>query len=240
MCPEPRAVRAFPALLPVLATALLLTGCALPPAPAMPAAAAPAPAAKPATAPVAPPPAPAPAPSVAAPAPAPALAPQVVTSPVQGGLPGAVVADSASVNVSLLAHAERVRRMAPAELAQEIARLSEIPEAQRHASDELQLALALGATRQSADLVRAQGLLQRVLGNPREDVRAMQPLAALLAARYAEQRRVEDLLDKQAQQLKEQQRRIDQLNDRLEAVRAVERSLNARPAPASNTHRPQP
>lgn len=157
--------------------------------------------------------------------------------PVQGGLPGAAAPDSRTVSAALLAHADRLRRLTPPELTLEVARLSEIPEPQRQPADDIQLALALAQTRAPADLVRAQALLQRVLANPREDVRGLQPLAALLAARYAEQRRVEEQLEKMSQQLKDQQRRIEQLNERLEAVRAIERSLTSRPAPANGTHR---
>lgn len=157
--------------------------------------------------------------------------------PVQGGLPGAAAPDSRTMNTALLAHAERLRRLTPPELTQEIARLSEIAEAQRTPADDILLAMALAQTRAPADLVRAQALLQRVLASPREDARGLQPLAALLAARYAEQRRVEEQLDRMSQQLKEQQRRIEQLNERLEAVRAIERSLTSRPAPANGTRR---
>lgn len=230
MCLEPRAVRAVPVLLAAL-TALLLSGCAWrTPAAPQPVASSSAPPA----APIVPPPAPAPRPP---PEPAPVAPPQAVATPVQGGLPGAIVSDSSAVSTALLAYAERLRRMTPAELTQELARLSDIPDVQRQPSDEIQLALVLGQTRVPADLSRAQAALQRVLTNPREDTRGLQPLAALLSARYGEQRRLEELLDKQAQQLKEQQRRIDQLNERLEAVRAIERSLTSRPAPANNTQR---
>ncbi len=45
------------------------------------------------------------------------------------------------------------------------------------------------------------------------------------------QRRLEEQLERQTQQLREAQRRNDQLNERLEAVRAIERSLTTRPAP---------
>jgi len=60
-----------------------------------------------------------------------------------------------------------------------------------------------------------------------------------------EQRRVEDDRDKQVQQLRESQRRIDQLNDRIEALRAIERSF-ARPnqpaptLPPPNGTKPSP
>jgi hypothetical protein len=235
MCLEPRVARAFSLLLSVPATTALLSACVMrvPPVAA-----------------VAPPPPPlnvqvaaqpAPPPAAQAPAPAPAPAPSVVT-PVQGGLPGAVVADSRITIAAVLTQAERLRRLTPPELAQEMARLADIPELQRQPADDIQLALALAQTRVPADLVRAQVVLQRLLANPREEARALQPLASLLLARYTEQRRVEDQVDKQSQQLKEQKQRIDQLNERLEAVRAIERSLTSRPAPpvngASRLHQP--
>jgi TolA-binding protein len=95
----------------------------------------------------------------------------------------------------------------------------------------MQMAIVLAQTRVPADLTRAAGLLQRVISNPSADALPLQPLARTLAARYAEQRKVEDDRDKQAQQLRDSQRRIDQLNDRIEALRAIERSF-ARPSPA--------
>ena len=46
-----------------------------------------------------------------------------------------------------------------------------------------------------------------------------------------EQRRLEDLLEKQNQQTRDVQRRLDQTNERLEALKAIERSLTSRPPP---------
>ncbi|KQP48664.1 hypothetical protein [Pseudorhodoferax sp. Leaf274] len=223
MCPEPRAARASSSLLCALAAALL-AGCAVPP-------------------PAPPPPPPAAAPVPPPPAVAPPTAPpaeSAVPLPVQGGQPGGVRTDNSTVAQSLLLYADRVRRMAPAELAQEVTRLSDIAEAQRQPAEEMQLAITLAQTRVPADLVRAQGLAQRVLGNPREEARGLYPLAGMLVARYAEQRRVEEALDRQAQQLREQQRRIDQLSERLEAVRAIERSLTSRPPPNGGHRAVQP
>ena len=65
----------------------------------------------------------------------------------------------------------------------------------------------------------------------------MHPLARLLASRYAEQRRLEEQLDKQNQQLRDVQRRLDQTNERLEALKAIERSLTSR-SPAAPTSAP--
>ena len=231
MCPEPRAYRASPARWPALAAAAMLSACALqPPAAAPPSphkghmpTSAPAPAAAPTDSPpMAPPPAAAASASAAEPA---------VAMPVQGGLPGAARPDTSSASLAMLAYADRLRRLQPPELTQEVARLSEIQDNARQPGDDLQLALALVQARAPNDLVRAQSLVARVLNNTRDEARSLHPLAGLLASRLADQRRLEDQLDKQTQQVREQQRRIDQLNERLEAVRAIERSLTARPPP---------
>jgi uncharacterized protein YoxC len=100
-----------------------------------------------------------------------------------------------------------------------------MPDATRGAYADLQLAVALGQTRQPQDMQRAIGVLQRLANAAGEDARRLQPMARLIAARYVEQRRVEDLLDKQNAAMRDTQRRMDQLNERLEAVRAIERSL---------------
>lgn len=133
--------------------------------------------------------------------------------------------------IRVLAYADRVRQLPAAELGQEVSRLA----SPASAFEQLQLALALSQLRQLPELVRAQELLARVLANA--DAQALHPLARLLAARYGEQRRVEELLDKQNQHTREVQRRLDQTIDRLEALKAIERSLTSRPAaaPAART-----
>lgn len=136
----------------------------------------------------------------------------------------------------VLAYADRIRTLPGTELAQEITRLGDAPTP----DEQMRLAMALIQTRQLYDLVRAQDLLQRVLANGSAEARTLHPLARLLAARYAEQRRIEDQLDRQGQQLRETQRRLDQTNDKLEALREIERSLTPRPgasAPAASRSR---
>ena len=152
-------------------------------------------------------------------------------------LPESVVFAS-GMTLRMLAYAERVRLMQPAELTQEAGRLGDAasPEAQ------IQLSLVLSQLRQLPELIRAQELLARVLGNT--EAQALHPLARLLASRYSEQRRLEEQLEKQNQQLRDVQRRLDQTNERLEALKAIERSLTSRPpaAPASapSASRPRP
>jgi hypothetical protein len=133
---------------------------------------------------------------------------------------------------AMLAYADKLRNLNGAELAAELTRLGDPGESP---VQQMQVALALAQTRVPADLARALGLMQRVNASPVADAKPLQALARALAARYVEQRRVEDDRDRQAQQVRESQRRIEQLSERLEALRAIERSFtrpnNAPPAP---------
>lgn len=168
--------------------------------------------------------------------------PSITPSPVlcQPVTPVApVVSLAADPIIGLLAYAERARRMPPAELGQEVIRLGDAA----GPTEQVQLALVLSQLHLLPELIRAQDLLSRVLANAGDEAKALHPLAGLLAARLGEQRRLEDLLDKQTQQTREVQRRLDQTNERLEALKAIERSLTNRPTPASNSrgnHVPSP
>lgn len=144
---------------------------------------------------------------------------------------------------AMLSYADKARSLSGADVGAEISRIGDPGDSP---TTQMQLALLLSQTRVPADLARALGLLQRVASNPSPEAQPLQPLARALAARYVEQRRVEDDRDKQVQQLRDSQRRIDQLNDRIEALRAIERSF-ARPnmaptAPAAppNGTKPSP
>lgn len=173
------------------------------------------------------------APSAAATAPPPTppvrpveVEPQAPATQMQPAQPGPLNA--------VLAHADRIRALPTAELTAEIARLNDTAAALGpNPTLQMQQAIALAQTRNPADLARALALMQRVVNDPSPEARPLQPLARLLAARYQEQRRVEDERDRQGPQLRDAQKRIEQLNDRLEAVRAIERSFGrpARPTP---------
>ncbi len=188
-------------------------------------------------APPAPSSAPQPAPESAA-APRPAPAPSV---PVSTATPVAVVpsmvqplpatAPEGEAAAKLLRYADRVRTLSPAELNLEIAALGDPGSAPER---QLQLALALMHLNQPVETARALGLTQRVANSVAPESAPLKPLARLLAQRLLEHRKVEEAMDKQNAQLRDQQRRIDQLNERLEAMRAIERSINNRaPAPAA-------
>ena len=105
----------------------------------------------------------------------------------------------------------------------------------------LELALALAQTRNPGDLARAISLVDPVVRSAAPDFQPWQPVARLIAVRLAEQRRLEEQLERQAQQLRESQRNVQQLNEKLEALKAIERSLtNRAPAPAAPAPAPAP
>lgn len=167
------------------------------------------------------------------------VTPSVAASPVscQPAAPAGPVDPAASTAPlatdaiqSMLAYADRVRRMPAAELSQEVVRLGDVV----RPTEQMQLALVLSQLHQLPELMRAQELLARVLANTGTEAQPLQPLAGLLAARFGEQRRLEDQLEKQTQQTREVLRRLDQTNDRLEALKAIERSLTNRPASAAS------
>ena len=134
-----------------------------------------------------------------------------------------------------IAYHERVRQMSPAELQQEVQRIGDPAQSFRAT---MELSILLGYTRAPGDVQRALGLLDNLLRSPAPEAADWLPWARVLRARYGEQRRVEDQLEKQTQALRENQRKLEQVNQQLEAVKAIERTLTPKPAPAASDARP--
>jgi hypothetical protein len=186
-----------------------------------------------------PPPAPAPAPppavaAAASAAPVPAPPPPEPAASAASAPAGPAAAGQAATPADLaaremLAFHERVRQLPPPELARELARLNEAPPGP---PTTLQLALVLGQTRNNGDVGRALSLLEPLLQSSAPEAVPWQPLARLLATRYGEQRRMEEQIERQAQQARENQRKLQQLNEKLEALKAIERNLTTQPAAA--------
>lgn len=163
--------------------------------------------------------------------PSPAASPPPTTSPLESPASPATPITNQAV-ARMLAYAERVHLMSPAELSQEAARLGD----RTSAAEQMQRSLVLGKMLQLPELIRAQELLARVLANSSMEAQSLHALARLLASRYGELRRLEDQLEKQTQQTREVQRKLDQTNERLEALKAIERSLTSHPpVPKSST-----
>lgn len=94
---------------------------------------------------------------------------------------------------------------------------------------QIRRAMLLLAMRGSGDLARAQALLDTLMQSDAADDKLLRPLAQVLTASIAEQRRQDDAQDKLATQLREAQRRNEQLNVKLEALKNIERSMTVRP-----------
>jgi hypothetical protein len=126
----------------------------------------------------------------------------------------------------LLREAYQLRLLNAPQLAAELERLEREPPS---AEQRLRWSLALAQTLHMPDTQKALVLVQEVLESPDPASVALRPLAHLLGHLLREQRRLDGHNDRLGAQLRESQRRVEQLSDRIEAMRAIERSLN-RPA----------
>lgn len=109
---------------------------------------------------------------------------------------------------NMLAHADRVRSLSAADLSAEIARLNDATNAAGNGTLLMQQGHRAGTDPQPGRSGPRAGplLIRRVMADNSDNGRALQPLARLLAARFQEQRRVEDDRDRQAQRVKDAQR----------------------------------
>ena len=159
---------------------------------------------------------------------APASAPAVVLVPAPPPPP-----DPADVAARrFLSYHEQLRQMSSADLANEITRLNGVVSVTATAAPAdavLELSLALAQQRNPGDLARAVALLEPIGKSSAPELAPWQPLARLLLGRVAEQRRLEDQLAREVAQRRDQQRTLQQLNEKLEALKAIERSMTTRP-----------
>ncbi|GGC96113.1 hypothetical protein [Undibacterium terreum] len=139
----------------------------------------------------------------------------------------------------LLAYYQRTRLLPQTDLPRMLADLNVLA---RNPHRDVQRAIILGFMRGNGDLARAQAVLDGVVKSSDADAEHIKPLAYFLYTNYAEWRRLDEAADKQGQQLKDAQRRADQLSQKLEDLKAIERQLPARSkgAPTSPPSSPAP
>jgi hypothetical protein len=99
-------------------------------------------------------------------------------------------------------------------------------------AEDVRKALMLGQGRNAADQAQATAQLEAIAASAEPQTDPLTALAVLLSARLAEQRRQQDNVDKLTLQLKEAQRRNEQLNEKLEALKAIEQTLPLKPGRA--------
>lgn len=127
----------------------------------------------------------------------------------------------------LLNYHQSLRRMSQGELLKELSGLTQQPRSPRLS---MQMGMVLMLTRGSGDLARAQTLFDAVGNSTDSEAAAFKPLALVLSSNCAEARRLAEHADRLAAQQKESQRRIEQLNDMVEGLKNIERTLPVRPA----------
>jgi len=135
----------------------------------------------------------------------------------------------------LLGYFQLLLRLTPQELARERTVLATIPQTP---AAHVRTAMLLGMNRASADLVRAQSLLEALLKSTDPAAVSLYPLARLLISQYNERQKNQmqnEKLTAQSeqlgQQLKDSVRRSAELQEKLDALADIERSLPVRPPP---------
>lgn len=127
--------------------------------------------------------------------------------------------------VTLLNYYQQIQKYSSQEVAKERSAVAASPGS--HVV-QMKLAMLYGHPRGSGDIGRALGLVESVLKATDPNAAALQPLARLLADHYQEHLRGDAQMEKLNQQVKEAQRRADQLQEKLDALADIERSLPAR------------
>jgi hypothetical protein len=142
-------------------------------------------------------------------------------------------APAKSVVDRLFAYRRWLDGASQADLNKELTALNSVPAS---AETEVRKAMVLGAMRDSARLARARTILDNVLLMNDSDALALRPLVEWMIDNNTELRRVTSLNERQALQLKDTQRRFDQLSEKLDAMKRIESSQPASPieiAPAN-------
>jgi hypothetical protein len=159
------------------------------------------------------------------------------------GLAGCAGTAPAPVSVAVdgRASGDELRPAAPLEYYQMLQRMSG-PQLNRERQmlaalpgtplNHLRMALLLGHPRAQQDLPKALGLLDGVLKAGDSAAVGLHPLARLLADSYSERIRLDVQIDRQGQQLKESQRKAAELQDKIDSLAEIERSLPQRPRAA--------
>ena len=129
-----------------------------------------------------------------------------------------------------LAYYHGLTRLTPAELSRERSILAAVPQAPY---TQVRMALQLGHPRAQQDLAKGLSLLEGVLKSTEPAATPFHPLARQLADNYQERLKLETQLDKQAQQfnlqLKDSQRKTAELQEKLDSLANIEKTLIPRP-----------
>lgn len=141
--------------------------------------------------------------------------------------------------VPALAYYQSLQRMSVAEMTRQRTAFGAHPASP---ANQLRLAMLLGHPRAVQDLNRAMGLLDNLMKSPDPVAQSLYPLARLMADNYNERLKIDVQAEKQGAQLKEQlkesQRKTLELQEKLNGLADIERTLPpraraTRPVPAA-------
>ncbi|MDE2439951.1 MAG: permease [Betaproteobacteria bacterium] len=124
-----------------------------------------------------------------------------------------------------LGYYQGLARLTLAELGRERMVLVAVPQSPY---TQVRLAMLLGHPRVQQDLGKALVLLDNVLKSSDSASAPFHPLARQIADNYLERLKLEAQLEKQGQQLKDSQRRTSELQDKLDSLADIERTLTPR------------
>ena len=137
----------------------------------------------------------------------------------------ATVSDDA-VPLPALAYYQMLQRMTPAQINRERMVLAALPPTP---NTQVRTAMVLGHPRGQQDFTKALALLEGVLKSADPAALGLHPLARLLADNYAERQKLETQLEKQGQLLKDSQRKAVELQEKIDSLAEIERTLPQRP-----------
>lgn len=131
--------------------------------------------------------------------------------------------------IAALAYRQGLQGMSASEIARE---RSQLAATTGNPENQMRLALLYAQTRTSTgDPAKALALAETLLKSNDPAAVALQPLAALLVEQLTERVRLEGVQERLQTQGKENQRKIHDLQEKLERLANIERSLPARSAP---------
>lgn len=129
----------------------------------------------------------------------------------------------------VLSYYQMLGRMSGAELNRERSVLAALPS---NPNTHLRQAMLLGHPRGPQDLGRALALLEGIAKSNDPAAVNLNFVAKMLIDNYSERQKLEQSIERQAGQLKENQRKVIELQEKLDALADIERTLPTRkPAP---------
>ncbi len=141
-------------------------------------------------------------------------------------LPGKKVLRDDTTPEAALAYYQGIYRLTPSELGRERSILQAVPQTPY---TQVRMALLLGHPKAQQDLGKALAILDGLLKSNDPAALPFHPLARALTDNYLERARLDSQLERQGGQLKDSQRKASELQEKLDSLADIERTLTPRP-----------